>query len=198
MKFLFILIAWTNLCVNCESFVIECETFFEYRDFDYTCDVGNERINTSSNDTEIIQIIGEHKEGKINDDVKGIYSPNGRINFIPKDLTKFFTNIEHVWIGGADIEVITKEDFKKLGKNLKTLVLSSNKIKHIENGAFDGMENLIWLELIENPCTSKQDFVRGDRSKVLDLIRSVESKCKDPHLLTTTPKTSGIIRDPNE
>lgn len=188
MNFLFFLFVSISFWFTAESFVIECETFFTYRDFDYTCDVGNRRYNVSGSDTEITEIRGEHKIGKTDDDVKGIYSPNGRINFIPKDLIKFFKNIEHVWIGGTNIEVVTKEDFLKIGKNLKTIVLSSNKIKHIETGAFEGMENLTMLDLTENPCTSNEHIAREDHSKVLELIQSVEEKCKDPSLIATTPR----------
>jgi Leucine-rich repeat (LRR) protein len=170
--------------------VVECDSFSDYSDFKYTCNVG--RKNNSNNDNSLITAVKtKHANGKTDDDVKGIYSPHGKINFIPKDLTKFFKNIEYIWIGGTDIKIIRKDDLKEFWPNLKILVLSSNKIKHIETGAFDGMENLVRLELNNNPCTSNQDVARN-RSKVLDLIRNVEVKCKSLEISTTTktPKVS--------
>jgi hypothetical protein len=65
--------------------------------------------------------------------------------------------------------------------------LSSNKIKHIETGAFDEMENLVWLDLTKNPCTSSEHFAQEDHS-IPEIIQSVEEKfCKDSSLSQPHP-----------
>lgn len=93
----------------------------------YQCKVGN--ISVESPEVSIDAVNGTHLPGKSNDDVKVIalyLSPN--MIFLPKDLEKFFPNIEGIVVAFSGLSEITENDLKPF-QYLKVLHLLNNRIK---------------------------------------------------------------------
>lgn len=131
--------------------------------------------------------------------IKEFSSCHQVVKFFPHGLTKYFKNLESIEICHAQLEEVTKEDLKEFGRNLKLLKLdynlievihadlfesnpnlywidlSSNKIKHIDEGTFKGLKKLETLYISRNPCTSDDN-----QSKALEVIKRVEKTCKNP------------------
>lgn len=170
--------------------------------FGYSCQVQNLNLITSRDDREVIEVYGNHKCEKFDDDVKHFSSLYKKVEFFPRRLTKIFRNIEIISIfhgnlreltqndlrefgdklkdlrlGYNDIEVI-KENLFEFNKNLEKILIHNNKIKKIEVGTFRGLEKLINLDLRENFCTNDEDFA-AEKSKVFKLIEDVEKKCEN-------------------
>jgi hypothetical protein len=198
--------------------VIDCH----YGGSSYFCEVQNDPVTTSKDSRDITGVRGTHLSGKTNDDVIRFDIISNTVNYFPRGITKYFKNIRIVEIGHANLKEITKEDLKEFGDKLKKLYLlnnqievieadlfiynknledisMTNKIKHIENGAFDHLKNLNTLYLGDNPCTSGGNAYAHSRSDVITLIENVEKKCKEPSKdrnirfivteITTTMKT---------
>jgi hypothetical protein len=170
----------------------------------YYCEVQNAILISSKDDREIFEVRGQHMSGKNNDDVKTFYCKDKKVNFFPRNITKFFPNIATIFINWADLQEIQKEDLKPFGRKLKNLWLGSNKIRviegdlfyfspnleridlsrnkiiHIDSRAFDVLEKLHSLWVNTNPCTSNDNQAWYNHSKVLQIIGDVE-KCKDPN-----------------
>jgi hypothetical protein len=129
-----------------------------------------------------------------------------KVNYFPRGLTKFFKNLEIVYIYNGNLQEVSKNDLKEFGENLKKLLLDhneirviegdlfefspnlndidlrSNKIVHIDLEAFDKLDELKSLHMEKNSCTSDDKKVVYGRSEVLELIRDVEKSCKNPNL----------------
>jgi hypothetical protein len=204
------LIALTILTVESENILLECE-YGDMYSTGYDCTVQNTELITSKDHRTISEVRGQHLSGKNNDDVKLFYSDYKKVNFLPRGVTKFFKNIDTVWITSGNLQEISKDDLKQFGGNLKHLWLSqnqikiiegdlfefnpnlreisfhSNKIVHIDSGAFDGLQKLrSELNLYYNPCTRTLTSSINNPSEV---IREVKKSCKD---FTTTqlPETT--------
>lgn len=205
-----------------EGIVLDC--IFDTSEL-YRCNVQTAVLTTSKDCREITKIRGYHLSGKTNDDVKEIGLNNKTINFLPRGITKFFKNMEIIHFYNSNLKEVTKYDLKEFGnrltrlylynslieviesdlfiynQNLQTIYLANNKIKHIENGAFDRLQKVTRLELQNNPCTSSSDTMSsGDRTKLMTIITSVESKCKDPCYSFLQDKNEKIrmLEDENE
>lgn len=209
-------------CGFSTSIVLECE-FLVYSDSGYGCNAKNFTPMTSIDDQEIIEVIGKHREGKSNDDVKVFDVNEIKIKSFPRGLMKFFKNIDSLVIERQhEIPKITKNDFKEFGDKLKNLLLFGNgikvieadffefnknlelidlrvnKITHIEDGTFRELKKLKTLWLEENPCTSNADHSDNDRSKTVEIIRRAEVKCKAEKVetiesTTITSTTPGLV-----
>jgi hypothetical protein len=112
-------------------------------------------------------------------DVSG-FNPNatGGIDYCCRgiqdlDGAKLLTNAQGLSLHGNQITSIENGDFQGLD-NLRDLQLWNNRIASIENGAFDGLDNLQWLGLSGNQITSLENGAfRGlDNLRVLDLFRN--------------------------
>lgn len=192
--------------VGSESVVVECK--YGVYISGYCCDVQNSELITSKTDREISEVRGQHLSGRNNDDVKFFYSDNKKVNFFPRGLTKFFKNIETFQIADGKLQEITKEDLKEFGEKLKILLVYRNKIEviegdlfefnknlerieidlnkiiHIDSGTFDKLEKLHTIDFGPNPCvpSDKNDDIRNNRPKVLELIRDVEKSCQNSEI----------------
>jgi hypothetical protein len=203
MNFLPILfLTLTILIIKSETKVLEC-SYADGGSLGYYCWVASKEFITSKDDREISEIQGRHWEAKNNDDVKCFHSYEKKLNFFPRGLTKFFKNIETVWISLGNLQEIKKDDLMQFGEKLKNLHLAMNeirviegnlfefnknlesisfgvnKITHIDTKAFDKLIKLETLYLDENLCTSDKNYFENDRSKVLQVIQDVEKSCRN-------------------
>lgn len=203
MKLLkFFLIISSIFIVESQSVTIDC-IYAVDPTYGYKCEVQNPYLITSKDDRIVTEIRGQHLNEKTRDDIKFFSSYEKKVNFFPRSLTKVFKNIERVKIYGANLREITKDDLEQFGdklkslwlynnkieviegdlfsfnKNLEEIHIGTNKIKHIQSGAFNSLEKLLELHLQSNPCTSGDDWAES-RHKMLQVIRRVDQKCKDP------------------
>lgn len=145
-----------------------------------------------------MSVTGEHEDGKSNDDVK-FFRANG-INFhcFPKNIAKFFKNIERVTVFDSKITSLGKYDLKSLGTklkqfyaynnkievidgntfeanlNLEIIHLGSNQMKFAGEGAFRNLLKLRGLWFFDNPC---HNGYATDHDAVLNLVTEIESLC---------------------
>jgi hypothetical protein len=180
-----------------ESIVLDCD-YKDYKEYGYGCWIQNS-IENLKTDREISEVRGQHLSGKGIDDVKSFISYTKTLNFFPQNLTKFFKNIDTVWIQASKLQEISKKDLKQFGRNLRNLWLDwneieviegnlfefnpnlehislyKNKMVHIGSGAFDRLEKLRELNLKGNPCTRRLPDYYTIPSRI---IREVEKSCK--------------------
>ena len=166
--------------------------------YKYRCEVSN-NLNISS--PELVQIDavnGTHMSGKSSNDEIYFYAYKKQIEYFPRGLENFFTNLTGIAIWGSQLKEIHQEDLKAYTK-LKYLSMGTNNIEIIEDGLFDyqpDIENIIFdrckifhisltvfdnlsklttLYLYRNKCTDT--YTSNDRKSVLEIIKNVKSNC---------------------
>lgn len=172
----------------------------------YSCLVKSITIE-SDHDRSITKVTGTHASGKTIDDILMFHSDGKPFNYFPQDIKLFFKNLNQISVQSSNIAIISKDDLKPFGSqlknvyfqsnkieaieadmfelspNLEIIYLTSNKIKYIGNGAFSSLNKLKLLSLSENPCYSG---VSSDRSTIIRTIPQIESQCKDLQALERT------------
>lgn len=154
---------------------------------------------TSPELVEIISASGNHKKDKTNADVVGIKSilSDKNIKFFPKGLEKIFKFLKVISIRFGRLNQIHQSDLKPFplleildlhendilvieydlfdfNPNLKEIWIS-NKIKHVDVGAFDSLNNLVNLYLFNIKCIDTN--ATNNRSAVMKLIETAENSC---------------------
>ncbi|KAL7012802.1 hypothetical protein ACKWTF_015059 [Chironomus riparius] len=84
-----------------------------------------------------------------NDDVLGFYAEDQVLHYFPKNLDKFFKNIELIRIMACGLKEVHQADFKPF-RNLTLLQIRDNKIKIIEEGLFEFNQKLEVLVVYES------------------------------------------------
>ncbi|KAL7041123.1 hypothetical protein ACKWTF_000657 [Chironomus riparius] len=134
------------------SFDIECEfktdNYYKFGE-PYQCKAGTTRNITTYEEALITSITGTHIDLKTNEDVTGFYSNYKIIQYFPRDLEKFFKNLELIYIEFAGLKEIHQADLKPFQK-LIYLSLGYNSIKVLESGVFDANPNLEILSFVAN------------------------------------------------
>lgn len=157
--------------------------------------------------------------GMTSNDVKGLYLneiPN--VKFFPQKLENIFKNLTFIQVTRAGLEEITQEDLKPFtelrrldlhsnsitvikngvfyySQKITSILLNANKISHIGYNAFDGLNQLIYLDLSSNQC--KNSLIRAStRPAVLEVIKQLKSfDCASGDALPSFPN---ILNDLNE
>lgn len=88
-----------------------------------------------------------------NDKISAVRIFDQICHFFPRQLLKFFKNLEAVAIQDSKLKDLTRDDLKEL-KNLKSLSLYGNELKTLEIGIFDANLKLEFLSLYNNKLTS--------------------------------------------
>ncbi|KAG5667609.1 hypothetical protein PVAND_015584 [Polypedilum vanderplanki] len=170
---------------------LECE-FKEISSF-YSCLVKDNGI-FGNYQVIIDEIEGVHEIDKNIDDVKSLLIKNiSNVTYVPKNLDKYFENLENFKISGSnlifihpnDLQNLTKlkeinlsenqleiieEDLFKYNLELREINLEENKIFHIFPSAFDNLAKLSVLKLNGNVCQFSND------SDVKSLIQDVKNR----------------------
>lgn len=104
--------------------------------------------------------IGDHKEGKTNEDVEALYFNHTTVHHFPKGLDKIFPNLKAVQIVKCGLKAISRNDLVGL-KKISGLFLNFNQLRLLQNDLFEGFENLkvIWLndnklEFVSSKCVA--------------------------------------------
>lgn len=184
----------TSLSLNC-TFKIQNSYWGEK----YACVV--EHIKTSLADRQVSTVVGTHRDGKTNDDVKKVLIEHQFCPYLPTNLGAHFKNLEILYVMKSNLSRLTDDDLNGLTK-LKTLDVSYNPItrlhknffknhesietisfyecelKFIEKGALEPLVNLKEGHFQFNVCI---DFRGDDVSKLPDMHEEIKEYCEDPH-----------------
>lgn len=192
MKFLVLIFVYLNF-VN--SLTLDCE-FKTDRFYGYSCLIKSLEIS-SKFDRTIDKVTGNHQNRKNNTDVKFFESRGKILNYLPKNLDKFFKNIEAMYIWSSNLKEITNSDLKpflnlkflylwdndiqilksdlfKNNPKIKLLYLSKNKIKKVEKGIFDNLLQLEELDFENNDCYLKYAFTGGVDKEAIENNQTVK------------------------
>lgn len=105
---------------------------------DYTCILQNiEVLDPEQN----VIIVGEHVEGRTNDDVTIVDVLNSNTPFMIPQIFTTFPSITHLEISNSNLESINIPDSVRL----RMLVVDRNNISRIENGTFANQDELWYL-----------------------------------------------------
>lgn len=88
-------------------------------------------------------------KGFFHKDVKLVNIDEQEFNRIPKNVEKFFPNIEALFVQNSMLEKVSKDDFKRYSK-LKYLSLFGNMLSSVEGDLFDYTPNLVYINLSWN------------------------------------------------
>lgn len=160
-------------------------------------------------------MIGDHKDGKTNDDVQFLFSSKKAFFFFPQNLHEKFPKLEFITFFSANISTLRKSDLESFGSQLKILNfydnnlevieadlfeenpnlvsidLGLNKIKHVAEGALNNLKNLKYLGFQSNPCHSGNG---QNRQSVIEFIQEIENKCGDHKVEENNPKNYFEVR----
>lgn len=121
---------------------IHCN-FTEHRTLGYTCQVKN--LETYR--IEIEGVIGDHLQGKTNEDVKFFDATSKSLQFLPRFLHHTFPNLEHITFNGENFKEILRSDLTPFGKNLRSLSLVNTELEDLPEDLFEDTPNLGHLYL---------------------------------------------------
>lgn len=153
MKFLIFIFALTLSQIN--GILIDCEFKYarnrQHKNFEhYKCYA---KLITYENNEDIVSNIigdGQHKRGKNDSDVTMFHSDKNIFKKFPKNIAKFFENIEMVDVYEAKLKEIHNNDLQQFGRKLKSLFLIRNELTKITTNDFVYNPNLEWINLSEN------------------------------------------------
>jgi hypothetical protein len=171
----------------------------------YTCTAKVVYIGDARNVTGVSE---NHSPGKGNIDVKGLGITGQQIGFVPKDIKRFFPNLESFMIQSAGIREISAEDiegFPKLrelhlygnpitqvSNNLfaktplvESISFNQNPIQHSSQNVFDHLVNLKRLYLSGSDCLDESAY---NRTEVVKLVRKIKVFC---------PPTTDMVKEEN-
>jgi Leucine-rich repeat (LRR) protein len=141
----------------------------------YTCTM---RFLAYTRDLDSLNVTGTHLAGKTNDDVNHVLITQSGILYVPSPMFDIFKNIQNVEIDNVGLQFFNENSFKNAtklkvfnsyrnkvqkigaqgfiaaGKSLEELLLSTNTIEEIDVDAFEGLEVLKKLSILDNAFTS--------------------------------------------
>jgi hypothetical protein len=198
------------LLQSSHQFTLFCNfsTHSNYIDVFYTCTGTN--VLTFYEDRTVTEIVGDHIEGRTNNDVTQFFVKFQNCHYMPLGLDKFFPNLESVYIMKSNLQHLLLGDLDGLNKlraldvshnpveelsadffkghdKIESLSFFDSHIKKVERGAFDMLKNLEFIDFDYNQCYSEK--IRGYemQSSVPDLYdkcdgRGVIVKTHEPEI----------------
>jgi hypothetical protein len=123
-------------------------------------------------------------EKKTNKDVAWISIESRLMNYFPRNLGAFFSNLTTIYVAKSKLKEIQSNDFTSLNK-LKNLFLDYNEISKVDVRAFMALPTLHSLSFDFNKCHSNSAYY--NRTAVLTLIGEIKAKCYNEDDYTTIP-----------
>lgn len=192
----------------------------------YSCIVHN--LHTTLKDRTVTEVIGDHKYGKSNDDVKQVFIKFQNVPYLPLNIGKFFPNLETFYVTKSNVQHLMNGDLDGLNK-LKIFDVSHNPveqigeeffngqktlekisfydchIKKVNRGALDDFSNLKAVFFDQNPCIDIRyegdSSYGGLRDEVMqEVIADIYDKCHgmDHSLRTDDTELCHEIKNINE
>lgn len=147
------------------------------------------------------KVVGDHQDGKSNDDVEFLKVDDQNLPFIPEGIAGFFKNLKALKVYNSNLMSISGKDLKQFPQlilldlywsgNLETLDgdlfsftpllqhvdFGRNLIQHIGEDLLTNSPNLTYIDLVRNGCV---DRLAPTRSKVLELSAQLPLLCPLP------------------
>ncbi|KAL7035926.1 hypothetical protein ACKWTF_008626 [Chironomus riparius] len=153
---------------------------------------------------------------KSNDQVVGFHSNGKNVQYVPKNLDKYFKNIKNIDIVHGRVKGIHQSDMKPFPKlvycgfmdndieilendlfdfnpDLQLVSFWNNKILIIRAAVFEKLPKLTWLYLDLNRYINMRS--EGEVSLTKYIIRHVKYKCIDPETITSDKITIDFDQD---
>lgn len=216
MKTLILINIFVFLFSNVCSITLECEFRDDNwggGKYGYECYVKSINI-TSKNNRTITEIIGSHIGNRSNCDVVQFDCRVPILNYFPLNLENIFPNLETIVVANfGDLQELNAEDLKPFGTKLKHIFLGENsletidfdlfrynpnlelfawymnKVKHIDDGAFDSVPKLSNVLFLDEKCSEGRS---NDRLSTIKLIKRAERNCKDPSIAKEREKFQAL------
>lgn len=116
----------------------------------YSC---NGTVVADRNNTDVGELLGLHKYGKNNSYVQRLVLNNQNLTSFPTNLMAIFPHLQHIVLSSNNITRLTNTDLKP-HTLLNQLLIDNNQITHLAANLFDGMDNLIIVDLTSNRISS--------------------------------------------
>jgi Leucine rich repeat len=136
----------------------------------YFCDVKVIRFNNTNR--AVTGVSQNHLSGKSDSDVKGITFNNQPMNFIPRNLSKYFKNIQGLEIQSASLKAVSKDDLQQF-PDLRLIYFYNNLLKTLEDDLFSYNPKLQHINFSTNKITKVGPNLLGS----LKCLRQAEFSC---------------------
>ena len=139
---------WVNFKFNFNEIFFKI-LFYSLNSDGYTCYVRSFK-KPSTDDVFVRRVTGQHLNGLKNFDIKSFYSSSNFFTSFPKNLDKFFKNLNAIFIQDSSISTLTRNDLQPFGSKLKHFVFIHNPIEVIPADLFEDTKNLEYINLKDN------------------------------------------------
>ena len=137
---------------SANAVTLDCRFFFidwqEIND-NYVCATQITDIN-AGNEGFVTDVTGDHLVGNNNDAVRTL-SVSGQplLTQIPKDIGKFFKNLQGLEVWGCQLATVSMEDLRPF-PDLVVLNIEQNNLFNLPGNLFYHTPNLVWLRCLDN------------------------------------------------
>lgn len=163
----------------------------------YSCRIENQIIP----DDVQLELSGKHHEGKTNFDVGAVYFGKCQISKVPQGLSKIFPNMKFLRIFDSNLRSVKRDDLKEYSNlvylsfannklelipgdlladmtQLQAIGIPHNNLKIIEPNLFNGLKNLKYASIRENPCSNRTYDSIGNtgNSALQDIVDEIREK----------------------
>lgn len=144
----------------------------------------------------VTEVIGVHSRS--NEEVQSIEIVRQNVKVFPRNIEKFFTNLEAIYVHYSGLQEILRQDLrpfpklrqvdlhlndiKELNENLfefnplvEAVSVYSNPIRHVGHNIFDGLKSLHTIHIINAKCISERSD--GNRSAVEEIMFKLSIDC---------------------
>lgn len=151
----------------------------------YVCSVVE--VSRIASNGRVINIIGEHDEGKSNADVTAVQISGVQLDYYPRYLCKYFPNLKSILILSGGLKKLSKFDF--IGhEGIEKLMLIDNNIPTIDNDIFDYAPNIESISLFKNSIKFIGDKVFDKMKK----LRYVNLKFNNSYEICLKQEGNGL------
>lgn len=140
-----------------------------------TCVTKNVKITTPGQTVASINYLSADEFKEKYSEVKWLKIDSQTVNYLPKDLEKFFPNLEGIHIQHSHLKSIEKSDLKVFPK-LKVIRLYGNDLQTLEEDLFNVNQNLVFIDLSDNKISSIEKNTFKTLSE-LKYLRFEDNKC---------------------
>lgn len=131
------------ITINYEFGEVTIDYYGTYMYGAYTCKINE--LKVSSDNYFIKEVNGSHEGLKTNSEISQFYIDNNdKLQFLPKNIFKHFSNLEAFKIYGSGLLELKKPDFENADK-LKILLIVKSSIKLLNEELFLNAKNLIFI-----------------------------------------------------
>lgn len=176
------------------------------------------RVESSGNLTSVVDVVGNHLEGKTNSDIQLLSINNSpTLTSIPSNIGNLFPNLIAFQIRAVQLTSVTAEDLKQFANliqlaifgcpivsldadlfkytpNIQVLIMTSNKIENVGQDLLANLVDLKIVNFLSNPCLSYY----ASNPQMLEWLKNNLSLSCPPIQTTTSIQTTPTTTAPVE